>query len=160
MYEGQPPLTHFGGPQRQVREYPEPMKRTLTTGPSASANELRERAHRLIPAGAHTYSKGDDQFSSNTPAFIESGSGCVVVDSDGREFLDWGMGLRSVILGHAYERVIEAVAAELPKGSNFTRPSPIELRLAERIVELIPSAEMVKLANDRGGAPRAGGHRP
>jgi len=124
------------------------MKRTLTTGPSASANELRERAHRLIPAGAHTYSKGDDQFSSNTPAFIESGSGCVVVDSDGREFLDWGMGLRSVILGHAYERVIEAVAAELPRGSNFTRPSPIELRLAERIVELIPSAEMVKLAKN------------
>src|SRR5881628_524152 len=65
------------------------------------------------------------------------------------------MGLRSVILGHAYERVIEAVAAELPKGSNFTRPSPIELRLAERIVELIQSAEMVKFAKNGSDATTA-----
>jgi glutamate-1-semialdehyde 2,1-aminomutase len=124
------------------------MKRTLTSGLSPKTQALRERAHQLIPAGAHTYSKGDDQFSANTPAFIESGSGCVVTDSDGNEFLDWGMGLRSVILGHAWEPVIAAVAAELPRGSNFTRPSPIELRLAERLVELIPCAEMVKLAKN------------
>ncbi len=109
---------------------------------------LRERAHRAIPAGCHTYSKGDDQFPANAPAFIESGRGCLVTDPDGNEFLDWGMGLRSVLLGHAYPRVIDAVAAELHKGSNFTRPSPIETTLAEELIELIPSAEMVKLAKN------------
>lgn len=124
------------------------MKRTLVPGPSPQANRLRERAHELIPAGVHTYSKGDDQFPSNAPPFIESGHGSMVRDSDGNEFLDWGMGLRSVILGHAYAPVVAAAAAELTRGSNFVRPSPIELQLAERLVELIPSAEMVKLAKN------------
>jgi glutamate-1-semialdehyde 2,1-aminomutase len=71
-----------------------------------------------------------------------------VRDPGGREFTDWGMGLRSVILGHAYPRVLDAVNAELIRGSNFTRPSPIETYLAEDLIELIPCAEMVKLAKN------------
>lgn len=109
---------------------------------------LRERAHELIPAGAHTYSKGDDQFPSNAPAFIERGSGVRVWDVDGNEYLDWGMGLRAVLLGHAYPAVVQAAAHELERGQNFVRPSPLELELAERLVELIPSAQMVKLAKN------------
>jgi len=109
---------------------------------------LRERARRAIPGGCHTYSKGDHQFPVNAPAFIVSGQGCRVRDTEGNEFLDWGMGLRSVILGHAYPRVVEAVTAELARGSNFTRPSPIETLLAEELIDLIPCAEMVKFAKN------------
>lgn len=112
------------------------------------SKELSRRAHELIPAGAHTYSKGDDQFPQNAPGFIARGQGCHVWDIDGNEYLDWGMGLRSVILGHAYPRVLEAVMAALPNGSNFTRPAPIEVELAELLVELIPSAQMVKFAKN------------
>ncbi len=112
------------------------------------SRELARRAHRLIPAGCHTYSKGDDQFPLNAPGFIERGRGCNVWDVDGNEFLDWGMGLRSVILGHGYPRVLEAVAGQLVKGTNFTRPSPVEVELAELLTELIPSAEMVKFAKN------------
>jgi glutamate-1-semialdehyde 2,1-aminomutase len=109
---------------------------------------LSRRARQVIPAGCHTYSKGDDQFPANAPAFILSGRGCLVRDPAGNEFLDWGMGLRSVILGHAYPRVVEAAAAELERGSNFTRPSPLEMLLAEDLIDLIPCAEMVKLAKN------------
>jgi glutamate-1-semialdehyde 2,1-aminomutase len=109
---------------------------------------LRQRARRAIPGGCHTYSKGDHQFPANAPAQIASGRGCRAYDPDGNEFIDWGMGLRSVILGHAYPRVVEAVAAELARGSNFTRPSPIETLLAEELIDLIPCAEMVKLAKN------------
>jgi glutamate-1-semialdehyde 2,1-aminomutase len=109
---------------------------------------LSERAHRVIPAGSHTYSKGDDQFPDSAPAFIERGEGCYAYDTEGNKFLDWGMGLRTVILGHAYPRVVEAAAAELRKGSNFTRPSILELELAEELVDLIPCAEMVKFAKN------------
>jgi glutamate-1-semialdehyde 2,1-aminomutase len=109
---------------------------------------LRERARELIPAGAHTYSKGDDQFPANAPSFIERGVGARVWDVDGNEYLDWGMGLRAVLLGHAYPSVVEAAARELGRGQNFVRPSPLEVALAERLVELIPSAEMVKLAKN------------
>jgi glutamate-1-semialdehyde 2,1-aminomutase len=65
------------------------------------------------------------------------------------------MGLRSVILGHAYPTVLEAVLGELARGSNFTRPSPIETLLAEDLIELIPCAEMVKLAKNGSDATTA-----
>jgi len=109
---------------------------------------MSERAHRAIPGGAHTYSKGDDQFPSNAPRFIVCGEGAHVWDPDGREFIDWGMGLRSVILGHAYPRVVEAVTAAVRQGTNFTRPAPIETEFAEKLIELIPCAEMVKFAKN------------
>jgi glutamate-1-semialdehyde 2,1-aminomutase len=109
---------------------------------------LNERAHRAIPAGCHTYSKGDDQFPSNAPRFIVRGSGCRVWDPDGREFIDWGMGLRSVILGHAYPRVVDAVIDAVRDGANFTRPAPIECELAEELIDLVPCAEMVKFAKN------------
>jgi len=117
---------------------------------------LRDRAHRLIPAGAHTYSKGDDQFPANAPGFIVRGSGARVWDPDGNEYVDWGMGLRAVILGHAYPRVVAAAREQLELGSNFVRPSPLEADLAERLVELIPSAEMVKLAKNGSDVTTAG----
>lgn len=109
---------------------------------------LAEKAARLIPAGCHTYSKSDDQFPFLAPGFIVRGNGCYVTDVDGNEFLDWGMGLRSVVLGHCYPAVLEAVYRQLQMGVNFTRPSPIEAELAQLLVDLIPSAGMVKLAKN------------
>src|SRR4051794_32257467 len=115
---------------------------------SASQAHLRERAHRAIPAGCHTYSKGDDQFPANAPPFLVRGDGVRVWDPEGNEYLDWGVGRRSVIRGHAHPRVVEAATAELHRGSNFTRPSTIELEVAEELIELIPAADMVKFAKN------------
>ena len=112
------------------------------------SNELRERAHAVIPGGAHTYSKGDDQFPEMSPGFLVRGAGSRTWDADGNEFIDWGMGLRSVILGHADPGVVTAVRAELANGSNFMRPSPIEVEVAELLQANIPSAEMVKFAKN------------
>jgi glutamate-1-semialdehyde 2,1-aminomutase len=109
---------------------------------------LSRRAHELIPGGAHTYSKGDDQYPELAPGFIARGRGCHVWDVDGNEFIEYGMGLRAVTLGHAFEPVTRAVQAELANGVNFTRPSPLELELAEDLRALIPCAEMVKFAKN------------
>ena len=103
-----------------------------------------KRANQFIPGGAHTYSKGDDQFPSNSPKFIERGLGCEIWDSNGNNYKDLAMSLGAVILGHAYEPVLEAVRKELNKGVNFCRPSVIEGELAELLNNIIPSAEMVK----------------
>lgn len=119
------------------------------------SNQLRIHAKALIPAGVHTYSKGDDQFPQLSPGFIVRGKGSVVWDVDGNEFIDWGMGLRSVILGHAYEPVLDAIKVQLEFGSNFTRPHPIETEIAEKLVDLIPSAEMVKFAKNGSDATTA-----
>jgi glutamate-1-semialdehyde 2,1-aminomutase len=109
---------------------------------------LGRRARNLIPGGAHTYSKGDDQFPSNAPKIIERGKGCRLWDVDGNEFVDLAMSLGSTILGHAYEPVLKAVREELGKGVNFCRPSVIEGDLAEMLCDLIPSAEMVKFGKN------------
>lgn len=113
-----------------------------------SVAAMKERASALIPAGCLSYSKGEDQFPENAPPFIDRAEGATAYDLEGRPFLDWAMGLRTVILGHCYPAVLDAVRAQLLKGSNFTRPSLLESELAELFVELIPSAEMVKFAKN------------
>ena len=92
----------------------------------------RKKIHNLIPGGAHTYSKGDDQFPLLSPAAISHGKGGHIFDIDGNKFLDCSMGLTSVSLGHAYEPVIARVKQELDKGVNFMRPSYIEAEMAEK----------------------------
>ncbi len=119
------------------------------------SRRLRERAHRLIPGGCHTYAKGDDQFPEEAPGFIQSGSGCIVRDADGNEFIEYGMGLRSVTLGHAFPPVLAAVEAQLKLGSNFTRPAEIELRCAEALLSFVDAAEMVKFTKDGSTANTA-----
>lgn len=118
-------------------------------------NKFSERANRLIPGGAHTYSKGDDQFPFNAPKIIDRGLGCTLWDVDGNEFTDLAMSLGTTLLGHAYEPVIEAVRKELGKGVNFCRPSVIEGELAEMLVDIIPSAEMVKFGKNGSDAVTA-----
>src|ERR1035438_4633259 len=69
---------------------------------------LQRRAHQLIPGGSHTYAKGDDQFPEAAPAFIVRGKGCHAWDVEGNEFIEYGMGLRAVTLGHAFDPVVQA----------------------------------------------------
>ena len=116
------------------------------------SNELRKKASKLIPGGAHTYSKGDDQFPQLSPHSIVRGKGARVWDVDGNEFVDWGMGLTSVLLGHAYEPIIKAITDELGNGVNFIRPSFIEAEFAEQVIEQIPSAQMVKFSKNGSNA--------
>lgn len=110
--------------------------------------EFGKRARSLIPAGAHTYSKADDQFSYNAPRIIERGQGCYLWDVDGNRFQDMGMSLGACMLGHAYEPILDAVRAELSNGVNFLRPAKIEGDLAEIVCDLIPSADMVKFGKN------------
>ncbi|MBU3597323.1 glutamate-1-semialdehyde 2,1-aminomutase [Polynucleobacter bastaniensis] len=107
---------------------------------------LSNKAKKLIPGGAHTYSKGDDQFPANAPKIIDRGKGCYIWDVDGNKWLDFAMSLGSVSLGHAYDPVLQSVTRELEKGVNFLRPTAIEAEVAELLIDIIPSAEMVKFA--------------
>ena len=108
----------------------------------------QERLLRVIPGGAHTYSRGFDQFPSNAPQILERGEGAYVWDPEGNRYLDYGLGLRAVTLGYSYRSVIEAAYREIVKGNNLTRASMTELEAAELIVDLIPSADMVKFAKN------------
>jgi glutamate-1-semialdehyde 2,1-aminomutase len=110
----------------------------------ARSSELAARLNLLVPGGAHTYAKGDDQFPEGMAPIIEQGSGCRVWDVDGNEYIEYGMGLRAVTLGHAYPAVTSAVAAQLEHGTNFVRPSRLELEAAETFLGLVTRAEMAR----------------
>lgn len=114
----------------------------------SKSNEYRHTIHELIPGGAHTYSKGDDQFPLLSPAAISHGKGSHIWDIDGNEYLDCSMGLTSVSLGHAFEPVLDAVRSELEKGVNFQRPSVLEKETAEKFLSLVPQHDMIKFAKN------------
>lgn len=109
---------------------------------------FRDEVHEFISGGAHTYSKGDDQFPELAPAAIARGLGSHVWDVDGNEYVDCGLGLGSVSLGHAYEPVLRAVREKLELGVNFQRPASIELEFAKEFCSAIPGADRVKFAKN------------
>ena len=114
----------------------------------SKSRALQPKAHRLIPGGSHTYAKGDDQYPEQAPGFIVRGKGCHVWDLDGNEYIEYGMGLRAVTLGHAFDPVVEAAYKQMQLGTNFSRPAKIEVDLAETMLELIDGSDMAKFAKN------------
>ena len=119
------------------------------------SKELQQKSHRLIPGGAHTYSKGDDQYPEESPGFIARGAGCHVWDVDDNEVIEYGAGSRAVTLGHAYPSVVEAASRAMGLGINFVRPTPLEVELAEKMLSLIPSGDMIKFGKNGSDATTA-----
>jgi glutamate-1-semialdehyde 2,1-aminomutase len=117
--------------------------------------DAQDRLHRLVPGGAHTYARGSDQYPEGMAPVLVRGYGARVLDVDGNEFIEYGMGLRSVTLGHGYEPVVRAVTAAIADGVSFSRPTVLELEAAETFVEQVPGAEMVKFAKNGSDATTA-----
>lgn len=113
---------------------------------------LQKRFNDLIPGGAHTYAKGDDQFPEFMPVYVKRGKGARVWDVDGNEFIEYGNGLRSVSLGHAFDPITDAVKAQLDFGCNFGRPAAIELECAEALLSIVDGADMVKFCKNGSDA--------
>jgi glutamate-1-semialdehyde 2,1-aminomutase len=120
--------------------------RAVTT--FARSDDYRFRVHNFIVGGAHTYSKGDDQFPALAPGAFVRGKGGRVWDLDGNEYVDCALALGAVSLGHAYEPVLDAVREQLELGAAFARPASIELDLAEEFLALTPGMDRIKYAKN------------
>lgn len=114
--------------------------------------EFSKRLHAVIPGGAHTYSRGDDQLPEAAPRGFVRARGGRAWDVEGREFVDWGMGINNVLIGHAEDAIDTAAADAARRGQALTRPSLLELQLAETLVDLFPSMEMAKFAKNGSDA--------
>lgn len=115
----------------------------------AKSYALKAKAERLIPSCSQTFSKGPSQFVQGVaPVFLARGSGSRVWDVDGNEYIDYPMGLGPVILGHNYPAVTAAITRQLQHGSAFSLPHPLEVEVAELLVETIPCAEMVRFGKN------------
>jgi glutamate-1-semialdehyde 2,1-aminomutase len=117
--------------------------------PYARSEELLARALKTIPLGTQTFSKSITQYPLGvSPYYITKGEGSRVWDADGNEYVDFINGLLAVLLGYRDPDVTTAVEAQLEDGVLFTLPHPIEIEVAERIRDMMPSAEMVRFAKN------------
>jgi len=114
-----------------------------TTPDLSRSLAMSARLADLGAGGAHTYAKGDDQFPERLAPILVRGDGCHTWDADGNGYIEYGMGLRSVTLGHGYRPVVDAVRQQLEFGVNLGRPTELELRAAEEFLALIDTADMV-----------------
>ena len=117
------------------------------------SEELLERALRTIPLGSQTFSKSKTQYPHGvSPYFIVRGKGSRVWDADGNEYLDFVNSLCAITLGYNDPDVTAAVRAQLEDGVIFSLPHPLEMEVAEKIVEMVPCAEMVRFGKNGSDA--------
>ncbi len=109
------------------------------------SEKLLYEALELIPWGTQTNAKRPIMdYAGIMPFFVERAKGCRFWDVDGREFIDYRMALGPVILGYCYEEVDNAVKRQIEKGVLFSMASPLEIDLAKKITQVVPSIEMVR----------------
>jgi glutamate-1-semialdehyde 2,1-aminomutase len=121
--------------------------------PIEKSFEWLERSDRVIPGAAQTYSKSwRHHIRGVTPIFLERGSGALVWDVDGNEYVDLIQGLLPNILGYAHEEVNRAAYERAQEGHSFSLAHPLEVELAERLCRLIPCAEMVRFGKNGSDA--------
>ncbi|HCE2221271.1 TPA: glutamate-1-semialdehyde 2,1-aminomutase [Vibrio parahaemolyticus] len=118
-------------------------------------SNYKERLLKAIPGGAHTYSRGYDQYPESAPQILSRGKGAYCYDDKGTEYLDYGMSLRAVNLGYANDEVDMAAFEQMRNGNNLTRASLIELQAAELLIDLIDSVDMVKFTKNGSTAVSA-----
>lgn len=119
-----------------------------------TGQKLWKRAKKVIPGGNMLLSKRAEMFLPDQwPAYFSKAKGCKVWDMDGNQFVDMSiMGIGTNILGYGHPEVDEAVMKTVRDGNMSTFNCPEEVYLAERLVDLHPWADMVRLARSGGEA--------
>jgi len=123
--------------------------RRATALPLVEGEALWRKAVSVIPTGSQTFSKCPSQFVDGVaPKMLVRGRGSRVWDPDGNEYIDYTLGLGPAILGHSDPRVNQAAASAADDFSCPPLPHPMETQLAEKIISLIPCAEMVRFGKN------------
>lgn len=113
-----------------------------------TSRKMLKRAEETIPLGAQTFSKSKLQYPKNSPLFLTHGQGGLVWDVDGNEYVDLVGGLLPNILGYRDPDVDTAIRAQLNKGISFSLATDLEYKLAEKLKELIPCADMTRFGKN------------
>ena len=112
----------------------------------STSRELYQRALQLIPGGVNSPVRACKSVGAE-PLFIERSEGAFIYDADGNRYIDYIGSWGPMILGHRHPKVIEAVRNVLERGTSFGAPTDLEIRLAELVIEAVPSVEMVRMVN-------------
>lgn len=118
--------------------------------------EFLIQSEKVIPFASQTFSKSKYQYPSGaSPLFLTKGKGCEVWDIDGNRYIDFVSNLASITIGYSDRKQNRAVQKQLKKGIGLSLPSPLETQVAEKIVTLIPSVEMVRFGKNGSDATSA-----
>ena len=111
------------------------------------SDKIWARSVGLIPVGTQTLAKGPGQYVKGVaPKYARKGKGAWLTDVDGNEFLDMSMGIGPLVLGYCYERVDDAIKAQLADGITFSLMHPLEVEVSEMVRDLVPCAEAVRFS--------------
>jgi glutamate-1-semialdehyde 2,1-aminomutase len=107
------------------------------------SKDLYEKAKELLPAGVSYAIRHFEPY----PFFTAKAKGSKLYDVDGNEYVDFWLGHTALILGHSPPAVVEAVKSQLGNGTQYGTSHELEIQLAEQVVKMVPSAEMVRFTN-------------
>ncbi len=117
------------------------------------SEELLVEALKVIPLGSQTFSKSITQYPEGiSPHFIKKGFGSHVWDVDGNEYIDFVNALAAITLGYNDPSVTSAVKEQIEDGIIFSLPHELEVKVAEKIMEMVPCAEMVRFGKNGSDA--------
>jgi glutamate-1-semialdehyde 2,1-aminomutase len=120
------------------------------------SEKLLRLAEAVIPLGSQTFSKSRTQYPLGvSPFFASKGSGSYLWDVDGNKYVDLVASLAAVTLGYGDPEINKAVKRQLKKGVSLSLSSKLETVVAEKIIDLVPSAEMVRFAKNGSDATSA-----
>jgi glutamate-1-semialdehyde 2,1-aminomutase len=112
----------------------------------SNSRAAMERGRQLLPGGVDSPVRAYNSVGGD-PVVLASGSGAIVTDVDGNEYIDYVSSYGPLILGHSHPAVVEAVRNAAPLGTSFGAPTEAELDLADRVIDAVPSVEMVRFVN-------------
>jgi glutamate-1-semialdehyde 2,1-aminomutase len=123
-----------------------PSIKPALTNPASRNDALFERAKKLIPGGVNSPVRAFKAVGG-TPRFVQRANGAYFWDADGKRYIDYIGSWGPMILGHGHPGVMEAVQLAMQDGFSFGAPTEREVELAEEIIKLVPSIEMVRLVS-------------
>lgn len=112
----------------------------------SKSEELFSRAQSVIPGGVNSPVRAFKAVGGH-PLFIKNGRGARMTDVDGNEFIDYVSSWGPLIFGHAHPEIVEAVKNQAELGTSFGAPTKLEITLAEKVVQAVPSMEVVRMVN-------------
>jgi len=111
-----------------------------------SSSEFFSAACSVIPGGVNSPVRAYKSVGIE-PRFVDRAKGSRIFDIDGREYVDFVQSWGPMILGHGYEPVLDAVRAQLERGTSFGAPTCVEVAAAEAVINAVPSVEMVRFVS-------------
>ena len=113
---------------------------------NTNSKEQFNRAKKSIPGGVNSPVRAFKSINGE-PLFIDKAKGSKIYDIDGNEYIDFVSSWGPLILGHAHDEVVTAIKETAEKGTSYGAPTVIESAMAELIIDMVPSIDIVRMVN-------------